>query len=204
MRYRSQRDKFQQNRRKKMTEELELSAMPTPNPNTIKFIVNRELLQKGSYEFNSPKEAEGSIIAEILFTVEGLSQVFVGKNFISITKQQDAGWEDVLEDSSNRIKETLLQHDVVIAQDIIDRLLEDDDEEDEIVAKIKQILDDEIRPAIAMDGGDCQLISYDEGIVTLQLQGACSTCPSSVLTLKMGIENRLREEIPEIQEVVQQ
>lgn len=186
-----------------MKKELEISAMPTPNPNTIKFIVNLELLKKGSIEFNSESQAKGSLIAEKLFTVEGLAQVFIGKNFISITKTPDAGWEDVLEGSSNLIKSTLQENESVIDPKIVERLLLEDNEEDEIVAKIKKILDDEIRPAIAMDGGDCQFMSFEEGVVTLQLQGACSTCPSSVLTLKMGIEGRLKEEIPEVLEVVQ-
>jgi Fe-S cluster biogenesis protein NfuA len=186
-----------------MTKELEISAMPTPNPNTIKFLVNVELLEKGSIEFNSPEDAKGSLIAEKLFEVTGLTQVFVGKNFISITKAQEAGWEDVLESSSNEIKAILQETTDVISKEIVDRLLEEVDESDEIAGKIKRILDDEIRPAIAMDGGDCQFISFEEGIVTLQLQGACSTCPSATMTLKMGIEGRLKEEIPEVLEVVQ-
>lgn len=186
-----------------MKKELEISAMPTPNPNTIKFIVNLELLQKGSVEFNSEEQAKGSLIAERLFTVDGLDQVFVGKNFISITKTADAGWEDVLEESSNFIKSTLQETESILDPAIVEKLLLEEDEDDEIVAKIKKILDEEIRPAIAMDGGDCQFVSFEDGIVTLQLQGACSTCPSSVLTLKMGIEGRLKEEIPEVVEVIQ-
>ena len=129
----------------------------------------------------------------------------IGFNFISVTKSQESEWENLLE----KIRDCILSHlendELVINLDYVESIRQKKNENaSEIEIKIREILDDEIRPAIAMDGGDVELKGYDNGIVTLILQGACSTCPSSTMTLKMGIENRLKSEIPEIIEVVQE
>jgi Fe-S cluster biogenesis protein NfuA len=186
-----------------MTNNVELTAMPTPNPNSIKFMIEKTFMETGSINFVSSEDAENSVLPKALFEIDGLEGVMVGTNFVSITKTTEAGWEDILEEATNLIKEKVGSDDPIIDQDLIKKAQEQGKEDNEIVQKIKKILDDEIRPAIAMDGGDCQFISFEEGIVQLQLQGACSTCPSATMTLKMGIESRLREDIPEVKEVVQ-
>lgn len=186
-----------------MTNEIKLTAMPTPNPNTIKFLLEKTFLEKGSINFDSKEKAEGSALPTALFAINGIAGVMIGTNFVSITKLDETGWEEVLEASSNVIKDMCATDDVLFDETLIQKASETAGEESDSVKKIKEILDNEIRPAIAMDGGDCEFHSYEDGILTLRMQGACSNCPSSVMTLKMGIENRLREEIPELKEVIQ-
>lgn len=182
---------------------IELTAMPTPNPNSIKFLINAHLLESGSIDFSSKEKAKGSPLIETLFSISGICGVMIGTNFISISKESQAGWETVLEDATNTIKTMLKNEDLLIKKELIEALKEKNEEDSDTVKKIKEILDNEIRPAIAMDGGDCQFIGFEDGIVRLELQGACSSCPSAVMTLKMGIENRLKEDIPEVEEVIQ-
>ena len=183
--------------------DLDITAMPTPNPNSVKFLINKTFFEKGSIIFDKKSKAKTSPIAKELFEIKGIEQVLVGSQFLSITKNEKTGWEDILESATNKIRETLSSNDDPIDQSLIQNAQEQSENDSEDVIKIKKILDEEIRPAIAMDGGDCQFHSYENGILTLQLQGACSTCPSSVMTLKMGIENRLKQDIEGLQDVVQ-
>ena len=186
-----------------MTEEIKLTAMPTPNPNTIKFLIEKTFLEKGSIDFNSKEKAAGSLLPTKLFEINGIAGVMIGINFVSITKHDENGWEEVLEKASNIIKELCSKDQVLFDESLIPQANENAENDSESVQKIKSILDNEIRPAIAMDGGDCEFHSYEDGVLTLRMQGACSNCPSSVMTLKMGIENRLREDVPDLKEVIQ-
>ena len=187
-----------------MTEELvKLTAMPTPNPNTVKFLVNKAFMEIGSIDFNTKEKASGSTLPEALFDVAGITGVMIGTNFVSISKEDSAGWETVLEPASDLIKDLCAQDIDYFDPELLKQAAESAENDSEVVKKIKGILDSEIRPAIAMDGGDCEFCGYEDGILTLKMQGACSDCPSSVMTLKMGIENRLREDIPDLKEVVQ-
>ncbi len=185
---------------------VQLSASPTPNPNAVKFLPNMHFFESGTVEFQkeSEKLAE-SPLAEKLFAIEGIQIVMVGFNFISVTKDQTSEWETLLEQIRDVIVNHLENDETVINLSYVEKIkAEKNESSSEIEVKIREILDDEIRPAIAMDGGDVELKSFQDGIVTLHLQGACSTCPSSTMTLKMGIENRLKSEIPEVVEVVQE
>ncbi len=186
-----------------MTDEIKLTAMPTPNPNSIKFLVDKQFLEKGSINFITKEEAKNSVLPEALMELEGIEGVMIGTNFISITKNDNAGWQHVLEPASDIIKSKLMGEDPLFDASLIKEAETVAENDDETVTKIKTILDNEIRPAIAMDGGDCEFIGYEDGILSLRMQGACSNCPSSVMTLKMGIENRLKEEIPDLKEVIQ-
>ncbi|MBG91126.1 MAG: NifU family protein [Actinobacteria bacterium] len=182
---------------------LKLSAMPTPNPNTVKFNVNREFFERGSVNFTTPEDAQSNPLAKALFDVDGLVGVMIGKDFVSISKHPDVGWEKVIEPASDTIERIATDINEVVTPALLEALTSASAQDSEDVQKIKHILDEEIRPAIAMDGGDCEFHSYENGILTLNLQGACSSCPSATMTLKMGIENRLKEEIPDLKEVVQ-
>ena len=186
-----------------MTEEIKLTAMPTPNPNTIKFLVEEVFFEKGTIDFPEREKAQGSPLPKQLFEIKGITGVMIGTNFISITKESEAGWETVLEPSSDLIKKMVGNKESLFDQELLKQAEQDSANDSESVKKIKEILDSEIRPAIGMDGGDCEFVSFEDGILTLRLQGACSDCPSSVMTLKMGIENRLREDIPELKDVIQ-
>lgn len=184
--------------------DLKLTAMPTPNPNSIKFVLEQTFLESGSIDFSTPEKAAGSVLPQRLFDIAGVVGVMIGTNFISITKKEQTGWETVLEPASEVIKELCSRDNIAYFDPALaSKAAASSLEETESVKKIKEILDAEIRPAIAMDGGDCEFVGYEDGVVMLRMQGACSNCPSSVMTLKMGIENRLKEDIPEITEVIQ-
>jgi len=185
------------------TQDINLTAMPTPNPNTIKFLMSFNFLPMGSIEFTSDKDNHSSPIVARLLEIDGIERILIGTNFISVSKHADAGWDTVLDPATAIIKSMVGVETPLIDQTLIDAISDSMADDDAVVKRIRDILDNEIRPAIAMDGGDCQLLSFIDGIVTLQLQGACSSCPSATMTLKMGIENRLKEEIPEVVEVVQ-
>lgn len=182
--------------------EIDLCAMPTPNPNAIKFVVNMTLVEFGSFTFTKKLNSQHCLLAAEILQDNQILEVMIGKNFISINKDEKCGWENVLEKASNTIKNFLVNHTFSIDQELLDSQKNLESSNDDIV-KINQILDDEIRPAINMDGGDCHFHSYEDGILTLELKGACSSCPSATMTLKMGIEARLKEEIPSLIEVVQ-
>ena len=183
--------------------EIKLTAMPTPIPNTIKFLVDKTFFERGSIDFPDYERAKKSPLPEAIFKVSGIDGVMIGTNFISITKEDSAGWDTVLEPSSEIIKDMVNAESKLFDEDLIQKSIETNEDESESIKKIKQILDNEIRPAIGMDGGDCEFVGYESGILTLRLQGACSNCPSSIMTLKMGIESRLREEVPDLKEVIQ-
>ena len=188
-----------------MEEKLEISVQITPNPNTLRFGVNRNLIEKGSINFPTKELAEHSRLAKALFEIKNVSGVMIGLHFISVTKIEHSEWTELAAPVTDAIRAILESEGPLFDQDALANLQPTDSSADEnvIEKRIRQILDEEIRPAVAMDGGDVTFYSFHEGILTLNLQGACSSCPSAVLTLKMGIENRLREEIPEIKEVVQ-
>lgn len=183
------------------TKSVGISAQVTPNPNTLKFVVDQLITDSGTYNFTDSDQAVGSALPEMLFYVKGVTGVMVGPNFVSVTKKDDVDWSRLAEPVTQAIQDAFAS-----GEPLLDDALKTEHQggsDSEAERKIKEILDNEIRPAVAMDGGDITFHSYEDGILTLHLQGACSSCPSSVMTLRMGIENRLREEIPELREVVQ-
>lgn len=174
----------------------------TPNPNTLKYSVNQKILNRGAINFLKKEEAEEkSPLVAKLFTVPGISGVMLGKDFITVTKSEEGDWDEVHKSSSSIIEKHLSEKLPVLTESA---QFEESHKggQSEVENRIREILDQEIRPAVAMDGGDITFEKYEDGIVYLYLQGSCSGCPSSTMTLKMGIETRLREAIPEIIEVV--
>ena len=185
-----------------MTDQLNIQAEMTPNPNTLKFNINRTLIESGSYDFPSKESAKDSYLASQLFQVDRVEGVFVGKDFITVTKSFDAEWQSLAAPLIEKIKTILNSGENLISEKAKEwAAVSSGNTETE--QKIRAILDNEIRPAVARDGGDIIFYGYKNGIVTLHLQGSCSSCPSSIMTLKMGVENRLKHSIPEITEVVQ-
>lgn len=180
---------------------VHVSAQVTPNPHTLKFMVDPPVLESGIFNFPEKETAEGSVLPESLFEIEGIGGVMVGTNFVSVTKTSDFDWADLAEPVIETLKGVIGNETNFIDTAKASSHQQGEDSED--VTKIKAILDGEIRPAVAMDGGDITFHSYEDGVLTLYLQGACSSCPSATLTLKMGIEGRLKEEIPGLKEVVQ-
>ncbi len=176
----------------------------TPNPNTLKFVVNRKFLDRGAANFPELDKASGSPLAQKLFQIKGISGVMIGTNFITITKGPEGDWDVIADSVPKSVEEFVLSGAAFFTQEWLNTpAAPSTGENSEIEQKIKEILDNEIRPAVAMDGGDITFGRFEDGVVYLHLQGACSSCPSSIATLKMGVETRLREAIPEVKEVVQ-
>ena len=175
----------------------------TPNPSTLKFLPGREVLPDGSIDYKSVGEASNSPLAQALFDVDGVVGVFLSDNFITITKRDDKEWHLMKPGLLGVIMEHFTANRPVVLSkiegDTGSGINEDDDE---IVSQIKELLYTRVRPAVAQDGGDIVFEGFEEGVVTVQMRGACAGCPSSTATLKMGIENMLRHYIPEVKEVV--
>lgn len=183
-----------------MENPIDITAEMTPNPNTLKFNVNRTLCESGSMNFPDAAKAKNSPI-EPLFEISNVLGVMVGRDFVTVTKNPEAPWQPMVEPLIAKIRETIASKGVFFPS--ASGSPGGNDATSEIESKIRAILDNEIRPAVAMDGGDILFHGYKDGVVTLYLQGSCSSCPSSIMTLKMGVENRLKSLIPEIREVVQ-
>lgn len=178
----------------------------TPNPATLKFLPGKVVLDSGTADFRDAETAtEASPLAARLFSVPGVTGVFFGYDFITVTKE-DAEWQHLKPAILGTIMEHFMSGAPVMAASAGETGLEDDnefyDEADEsIVATIKELLDTRVRPAVAQDGGDITFRGYRDGRVFLYMKGACAGCPSSTATLKHGIQNLLRHFIPEVQEV---
>lgn len=175
----------------------------TPNPATVKFIPGAAVLGTGTREFTDPESAkDASPLAARLFDVEGVQGVFLGSDFISVTKG-DAEWQHLKPALLGAIMEHYLSgQPVVIDGSSSEGASEDYSADDaEVVATIKELIETRVRPAVANDGGDITFQSFREGVVYLKMRGACAGCPSSTATLRHGIENLLRHFVPEVQEV---
>jgi len=172
----------------------------TPNPNTLKYVVDRTLLERGAANFPNVEAAEKSPLAKKLFSVSGVCGVMIGKNFVTVTKGESGDWEGLNRGVTDVLKDHL-GHDLPVVDESALNAPATGQGGGAIEERIRAILDADIRPAVAMDGGDITFERYENGVVYLYLQGSCSGCPSSTATLKMGIERRLKDAIPEIQSV---
>jgi Fe-S cluster biogenesis protein NfuA len=181
----------------------------TPNPSTLKFLPGRKVMDMGTRDFASPEEAEASPLAEAIFALGDVTGVFFGHNFISVTAGPGADWSGLKGD----VLSVLLDHfsaemplfrpasaaGIAVPPENADWPSNPEDED--IVAQIKELIETRVRPAVANDGGDILYRGFDKGVVYLQMQGACSGCPSSSATLKHGIESLLKHYVPEVIEV---
>ncbi len=175
----------------------------TPNPATLKFLPGQTVLEAGTADFPSSEGAEASPLASRIFAVNGVSAVFFGTDFITVTKEDAVEWDHIKPSILGAIMEHFQSGQPVMAgaASAASGHAEHDGPDSEIVGQIKELLDTRVRPAVAQDGGDITFHGFDRGVVYLHMQGACAGCPSSTLTLKMGIENLLRHYIPEVTEV---
>lgn len=173
----------------------------TPNPATLKFLPGQTVLDKGTAEFKTADDAAGQPLPERLFKVTGVQGVFMGKDFISISKADDTDWIMLKPMILSVLMEHLSTGQPILAEggQVSPNAISKDD--DEVVMQIKELIEERVRPSVMMDGGDIVFDRFEEGVVFLRMQGACSGCPSSTATLKMGIENMLRHYIPEVEEV---
>lgn len=173
----------------------------TPNPATLKFLPGRPVMETGTADFPAAEAAKRSPLAERLFALDGVTGVFLGSDFITVTKDGDRDWYLMKPAILGIIMEHFTAGRPVLLDDAAAPAGADAEEDDEVVAQIKELLDTRVRPAVAQDGGDIIYQGFENGVVFLHLQGSCSGCPSSTMTLKMGIENMLRHYIPEVVEV---
>lgn len=182
----------------------------TPNPATLKFLPGREVLTEGTVDFrDATSAAEASPLAARLFAVSGVTGVFFGYDFITVTKSESHDWQHLKPAILGGIMEHMMTGQPVMAGANPTTVKEDDEnefyakEDEEIVVTIKELLDTRVRPAVAQDGGDITFRGYENGTVFLNMKGACAGCPSSTATLKHGIQNLLRHFVPEVQHVEQ-
>ena len=170
----------------------------TPNPNSIKFLPGKAVSKSGSFEVTKKDETNNELIKN-LFSVSGVESIFLGKDFISVNKQDEVEWEEI-----KHIVISLINDFYADGKEFVidENIKEEDLDLSEIESKIVKILEEKIRPAVARDGGDIKFKEFKDGVVKVQLQGSCSGCPSSTMTLKQGVQNLLCHYLPEVKEVV--
>jgi Fe-S cluster biogenesis protein NfuA len=173
----------------------------TPNPATLKFLPGRSVMESGTAHFVAADAAARSPLAEGLFAVPGVEGVFLGADFITVTKADDREWQLMKPALLGVIMEHFTAGRPVVLTDAAAADESFNDADTEIVDQIKELLDTRVRPAVAQDGGDIVFRGFEKGIVFLHMQGSCAGCPSSTATLKMGIENMLKHYVPEVTEV---
>ena len=177
-----------------------MHAERTPNPNSIKWVLGRAVVDgSASAQFDAAPTSDVSPLAARLFEIDGVTGVFLASNFVTVTRRSDVEWADLAQPIVDAIKDCLADGGPALGPAFRPEAAR---AQGEVVDRIRRILDEEVRPAVAMDGGDIVFSAFRDGIVELYLHGSCSGCPSSTATLKLGIEARLREAVPEVQGVI--
>ena len=180
----------------------------TPNPVTMKFVANKLLYPGKSLDVSEEALATASPLAKELFSFPFIKSVFIASNFVTLTKTTDTeDWQDVIPTIKTFLKEYLEAGGVVVNEDEVAKMKQEatnvvSADDDDVVKRVKELLENYVKPAVEMDGGAIQFKSYNDGVVNLMLQGSCSGCPSSMVTLKAGIEGMMKRMIPEVKEVV--
>ena len=172
----------------------------TPNPNSLKFLPGKKVSNSGPYEITSKDETQNTLVRNLL-SINGVEGIFLGEDFISINKKEIIKWDEIKHIVISFINDFYSEG----KEFVIDESLEEQNLNtnlDELEQKIVKILDEKIRPAVARDGGDIKFKEFKDGVVKVQLQGSCSGCPSSTMTLKQGVQNLLCHYLPEVKEVV--
>ena len=179
----------------------------TPNPETMKFVANKLLYPGKSIDFPDVESAKPSPLATELFGFPFIRAIFIASNFVTLTKTPETAWDDVIPSIRQFLKEYLEELKPVINEDEVAAMKQESTnvvaaDDDDVVKRVKELLENYVKPAVEMDGGAIQFKSYNDGVVNLMMQGSCSGCPSSMITLKAGIEGMMKRMIPEVREVV--
>ena len=172
----------------------------TPNPETLKFIVGNEYIFQTNIEIKNEKEAKRFKFSKDFFELKGVQRIFIGENFVSVTKEKDVTWNYLKTKVLTFMLDYISSNKIIIEKQVIKKILKKN-KKNKISTDIEKIIDEKVRPAVARDGGDIIFDNFDKGIVYLTLRGACAGCPSSTATLKQGIENLLKHYFPEVKEV---
>ena len=170
----------------------------TPNPNSLKFLPGKIVSNSGSYEITNKDDTKNQLIRNLL-SVNGVEGIFLGKDFISINKNEHTSWDEIKHIAISLINDFYKDGKECVIEKNLNENIED---LEEIEKKIVKVLDQKVRPAVAKDGGDIKFKEFKDGVVKVQLQGSCSGCPSSTMTLKQGVQNLLCHYIPEVKEVI--
>jgi len=170
----------------------------TPNPNSLKFLPGKKVSNSGPYEITNKKDMQNELVRNIL-SINGVEGIFLGQDFISVNKNENIKWDEI-----KHIVISLINDFYADGKEFVidENIKQEDLDLSEIESKIVKILEEKIRPAVARDGGDIKFKEFKDGIVKVQLQGSCSGCPSSTMTLKQGVQNLLCHYLPEVKEVV--
>ena len=169
----------------------------TPNPNSLKFLPGKNVSNKGSFEITQKDQTNNELVKNLL-SINGVEGIFLGKDFISINKYDDTSWDEIKHIVISLINDFYSSGKECVVENT---LIENNENLKDIEKKIVKILDEKIRPAVAKDGGDIKFKEFKDGIVKVQLQGSCSGCPSSTMTLKQGVQNLLCHYLPEVKKV---
>ena len=170
----------------------------TPNPNSLKFLPGKDVSKSGSYEITNKDETKNHLIRNLL-SINGVEGIFLSKDFISINKTDHISWDEIKHIAISLINDFYKDGKECVIEKNLDEVNEN---LEEIESKIVKVLDQKVRPAVAKDGGDIKFKEFKDGIVKVQLQGSCSGCPSSTMTLKQGVQNLLCHYVPEVKEVI--
>jgi Fe-S cluster biogenesis protein NfuA len=174
-----------------------------PNPNSLKFVVNKMLFEEGkNYDFPDKASAKDAPLALELFDFDFVQRVFYMNNFVTVTKKEDIDWIEIQNDIKEKIRSFVQSGQPLLTKEPEVLPVEEVPQDSDTVSKIKTVLEEYIKPAVEMDGGAIQFDSFDEGVLKVNLQGSCSGCPSSTVTLKAGIETLLKKMVPEVNEVL--
>lgn len=178
----------------------------TPNPETMKFVANKLLYPGKSIDFPEEKDVAPSALAQALFAFPFVRGVFIASNFVTLTKTADTEWVEIIPTIRQFLKAYLEEGKEIINEELVpnkeNKEEQFSDADVDVVTRIKEMLENYVKPAVEMDGGAITFIGFDDGIVKLALQGSCSGCPSSMITLKSGIEGMMKRMIPEVKEVI--
>ncbi len=170
----------------------------TPNPNSLKFLPGKKVSNSGPYEITNKNDTQNTLVRNLL-SINGVEGIFLGEDFISINKKEITKWDDIKHIVISFINDFYAEGKELVIDESLD---EQNSNLDELEQKIVKILDQKIRPAVARDGGDIKFKEFKDGVVKVQLQGSCSGCPSSTMTLKQGVQNLLCHYLPEVKEVI--
>lgn len=187
-----------------MSPTVEIRLEFTPNPNALKYVVDdHTFMPRGSATFTGKTDAEGAPLAKRLLEIPGMASCMIGLNFVTVTKAESGDWEVLDARTRQAIQEHVASGEPAVSPLSLDKPMGSAKAgATELEKKIIEVLDREIRPAVAMDGGDVVFERFENGVVYLYMQGSCAGCPSSTATLKMGIETRIKNAVPEVTEVV--
>ena len=173
----------------------------TPNPDTLKFLPGKKVSEVGPMEFLKNKKNIKVLLARKILSLQGTVMVFFGEDFITVKKERNLKWENLKHSIISEINEHYSKGNNVVVSKDFDKLESESVESNKTIKKINEILDLKIRPAVAKDGGDIAFKSFKNGVVTVELKGSCSGCPSSTMTLKQGVQNLLCHYVPEVKSV---